>query len=414
MPDGMARLAFNMEQNYNTGYTRINGYRPVVTAGLPGGGPVRGVFIYNNVIYVFQDDALVSPTKCGLWQVIPDVYRIGSEADGDAQEDWGLNIIDTAGSFTEIVAMKDIGDADTTLLPGGFYEFTMHNFKASARGGTGAYLGVWDSSTKYIVGQQVTYPDGGALYIAIQDNKNKQPDTQASHWVVKDDSINVNYGSHNITGHSGNIYGTDGKNPAFEFDGTTLKQIDSSYTPNVPHHIEANGNRLALGFREGEVAMSAIGDPFNFDPVFGAGSVGTTDWLTAMMAGPDGVMYIFCKDKTYLYKGMGGPLEESELVKHNKNVGAYPYTAKMLAGHGLFYDTWGLTELAITEKYGDVTTESISANIQQALLGIQPNVADIHTDKAQYRVWFKDTDSAIGTVDNTNMSICLIVTLIQG
>ena len=442
MPYGKARIAFNYEQNYNTGYSRISGYRSLVTTGAgteldpivnntPGEGKILGIKVFNNQIFIFQNQ--VGGLTTGMWRVIPDEYRIGSEVDGDIPELWGSNIRVTMGSYIEIPASSMYqpkvdplaNDTDEPpiaiagLEPDGYYEFTIHNFKASARGGTGAYLGLWDDiddNTLINIGEQVMGSDSN-LYVAIQEHKkkaNRDPTTSSGYWTEVDDTISLPDASgneHDITGNSGWLYGVDGKNPAFEFDGTVLRQIDSSYTPNIPHHIESNGNRLALGFRDGEVAMSALGAPFVFNAIYGAGSVGTTDWLTGMMAGPDGVMYIFCKDKTYLMKGMGGPLDQSNLVKHNKDVGAYPYTPAMLAGHALFFDTWGLTELAVTDRFGDVITSSISANVQEALIGAQPVIGKVYRDKAQYRLWFKTTSTDSSTNPH---SISLIVTLIKG
>ena len=51
IPDGTARILYNYEQTYNSGYSRIKGYRKLVNTPLPGQGPVRGLTVFNNKLY---------------------------------------------------------------------------------------------------------------------------------------------------------------------------------------------------------------------------------------------------------------------------------------------------------------------------------------------------------------------------
>jgi len=48
MPDGMVRSAVNYEQGYNTGYTRISGYRDLVVGTTPGEGAILGTVLYTD------------------------------------------------------------------------------------------------------------------------------------------------------------------------------------------------------------------------------------------------------------------------------------------------------------------------------------------------------------------------------
>lgn len=345
IPEGVAREALNYEQNYDTGYSRINGYRKLVNDTTPGEGAVLGLVVYNDEIYMFRNK--VGGTEAGMWKATPAEYRIGSKASGDAANLWGTNIVVSNGQWDEVTT-------GVTLQPDGYYEFAEHNFKATASTTTTAAAG-----------------------------------------------------SHDISGHSGKLYGVDGKSPAFEFDGSTFTQITSTYTPNTPQHVAANGNRLALGFRAGEVAMSVAGSPTDFSGGT-AGSIGVTDFLTGMSPGPQGTLFLFTKDKTYVFYGMEGSLtaETAQLKKYSRNVGAFPYTVKTLGGMTLFYDTWGLTELQTSDRFGDIITNSLSAKVQTNLTARQPQTSVIVNSKAQYRLYTPTTNNA--------RTECLIATLIQG
>ena len=398
IPDGMARVAFNYEQNYNTGYTRISGYRNLVVGTVPGEGEILGTFIYDDKIYMLRNH--VGSLTTGLWIATPAVY----------DDSVSPATITSNGSWLEITDIVDSLGVATTLLPDGYYSFVIHNFKATADADN--YRGDYLSGTDYFVGDLVTDINGdlGTIGLVYHCDVNHKagPTMAILNWTLINWTTETPAGSHNISGSSGNLYGTDGINPAFEFNGTQLKQINSTYTPDVPMHIEANGNRLALGFRAGEVAMSELGNPHSYDPVYGAGSIGITDFLTGMMAGPDGVMYIFAKDKTYLLYGMGGPLAQAELKKHSKDVGANPFSMQMLGGHALFFDTWGLTELEVSDQFGDVVTSSLTKNIQNILLGQQVISSVVLKQKAQYRMYLPSDQGA--TVATT----CLMATLIRG
>lgn len=67
-----------------------------------------------------------------------------------------------------------------------------------------------------------------------------------------------------------NLYGVDGVNQAFEFDGVTFTQIAGAITPDAPKHIEALPSQvLLLAYRGGTFLFSGVGEPHQFSPVDG-------------------------------------------------------------------------------------------------------------------------------------------------
>lgn len=387
MPNGMAKLAQNFEQTYETGYTRIAGYRKLVNLATPGEGKILGTFMYDNDIYMFRNQ--VGGASTGLWRATPAEWNEGAEPP----------VVTSNGSWTEISApnIVDHLGAPVLLNPDGYYEFVAHNFQATAKD-YGEYRADWTTETDYFIGDMVRDSADALGYgvdaVIMCENTHTSDDLlgDTTFWKqIEWDSEATPADPHDLAGTSGNLYGVDGKNPAFEFNGTTLTQIDSTYATDTPSHIEANGNRLVLGFRSGEIAISVLGNPHLFDPVYGAGSIGVTDYLTGLLAGPDNVLYILCKNKIYLYYGMSGPLEQTELKKHSKDVGAMPYTEQSVSGSAMFYDTWGITDLQATDTFGDVSTNALSANIQTLLTNQIPQCSTVLRDKAQYRLYFNTT-----------------------
>ena len=72
--------------------------------------------------------------------------------------------------------------------------------------------GLWNTSTLYKKGQTVTY--GGAVYIALQENTNKNPYSEAADWskfvdgqqFEGDYSISTNYQKGDIVYYGGFLY----------------------------------------------------------------------------------------------------------------------------------------------------------------------------------------------------------------
>lgn len=351
MPEGMARVAFNYEQDYRGGYSRLAGYRKLVhpdDAPMPGIGPILGMTILDKDVVFFREKESggVGTGLIGVYVVMnPTKYLPDGSRD--------------PSSFTSIMEITNILDstgAPTTLTYAYYenkFEFAIHNFKATVP-----------------VIPSLIFPP----------------------------YIEEGYG------HPGalTVYGVDGINPPFElsYNPATfqyqLKQIDTTYT-KAPRHIEANGNRLAVGFRSGEVAISALGTPTDFSSAAGAGSIGVTDYLTGMQGQADGTLVIYTLSQVYMFYGMEGPLANAELKKHNKDIGAKPYTSAVLGEHHLGWGQYGLSDLQVSDRFGNVISGSVTNLVKKAYDFKRPLQASVLGYKSQYRLYF-DNESTFPTV----------------
>lgn len=70
---------------------------------VPGGGPIRGIQMFNGVTYAFRDDAEVDPTCCKVWK-------------------------STDAGWVEFHEVNDAAGAPDTIAPGGHYEFRQNTF----------------------------------------------------------------------------------------------------------------------------------------------------------------------------------------------------------------------------------------------------------------------------------------------
>jgi hypothetical protein len=83
----------------------------------------------------------------------------------------------------------------------------------------------------------------------------------------------INYNFFGTTG-THRMYGCDGKNKAFEWDGTYFTPIETGMAADTPKHISAHRNHLFLAFAKGSIQHSSIGDPYTWSAVTGAAELG--------------------------------------------------------------------------------------------------------------------------------------------
>lgn len=160
----------------------------------------------------------------------------------------------------------------------------------------------------------------------------------------------VNY---NFGGHSGSVkmYGVNGVDQAFEFDGTTFTQISTGMTTDTPNHIAAHKNYLFLSFPGGSLQNSPLADPTGtWTPVVGASEVMLGDEITNIVPVPGGNLAITGRNSTYVLYGTPGT--DLELRRHSETAGGFEYTAQFLDGVKVLNDN-GLIDLRTTEQYGD-------------------------------------------------------------
>jgi len=354
-------------------------------AAVPGSGPVRGVFEFNDVVYAFRDnagaDALVLyKSTAGGWVAVPFYYSVpftdggtDTPADGDtltqgvetalikrvvleggewqAGDAFGRLIIE-AGSGILFAAAATAGTADVTLadtqvqismLPGGRFEFEEHNFYG------------------------------------------QEPTTR--------------------------IYGCDGVNKAFEFDGDILVPISTGATTDTPTHVVAHKGFLFLSI--GSSAMhSAPGLPYNFTALSGAGELATGSAITEMLSMPGGTstatLGLFNRNNTSILYGTGPT--DWNLVTYNTGTGAVPFSAQNMS-QSFVFDDRGVNSVQTALQYGNFTQSTLTNTILPFITS-KINLMTASTlcrRKSQYRIFFSDGYGVFITVVNGKLLGCMPV-----
>lgn len=188
------------------------------------------------------------------------------------------------------------------------------------------------------------------------------------------------------------LYGVDGKNKAFAWDGTTYTQITSGATTDTPTHIEAHGYRLWLGLPGGLVRYSPVGDPTGTwaDSVT-SGVIGLGEEITGLVSLPGGALGLYGANAiALLYGSVSGASGDLQLKPHGLDVGARAHTLARFANDVLFLDRMGVQSLATTQNFGDFRASVVSDDLRpffESRRGAEKAALALH-DKGQYRIWF--------------------------
>lgn len=346
-------------------------YRALIQA-VPGSGPVLGVvfMVFNNVdhLYAFRADAggtqaLLYETSPSGWMLIPYKNTVEFTAGGAVEPADGATL--TQGGVTAVVrrVMARSGTWTGSSAAGAFVIDTPigGSFSAGAAtltGGATVTLGGADTA--------ITMQPGGRFEFD-KENFSGQ-------------------------GTSRRIYGADGANKAFEFDGTILAPITTGLVDDRPLHIRCHRGFLFLSYRS-SLIYSAAGLPYRYSPVDGAGEIAVGDDITNMttMPGSQQVATLGVVQRTRTSFLYGTAPENWELVTYSGSNGARAYSVQNLFDT-LMFDTFGVGRLQATLAYGNFAAAALTRNILPYIERVRGQVAAsiVNRTKGQYRAFFED------------------------
>lgn len=201
------------------------------------------------------------------------------------------------------------------------------------------------------------------------------------------------------TGTSELIYGSDGVNPAFVFDGTDFTQITIDGESRAPSYCAAHNMVLFLGIDDGTVYYSAVGEPTNFDPLADAGVFGGGDFLTGLVPTIGGALCVQMRNKiAMLYGSNPTDWEKRDLRNHDDQIGAIPFSTCTYSD--LYYlDDRGITSLTASQNFGNFQSATFSRGVNPFLRIRRGGFACSHVSKRknQMRWYFNPTAALTGS-----------------
>lgn len=354
-------------------------YRGDISA-VPGSGDVLHLEFLDDVLYAWRNNSGDTAT---------DVYK--STSSGWTQVALGRELAFTSGGTTEITEGQTITGATsgaTAVLTRVMLE-------------SGSWAG-GDAAGKFIFASQTGTFQAENIDVGVSSNLATIAGDSSAITLTKDgdyESIVENF-----TGAAGTrrIYGCDGVNRGFEFDGSVYCPIDTGMGTDTPDHAGSLRNHLFFGFGA-SAQHSGVGTPYSWTIVTGASELALGDVITGFKEQPgaegDGSLAIFMRNRLNILYGTSSA--DWVLVKYRDEVGAYSKTIQEF-GVTLMLDDRGVDSLSTVQDFGNFQNNVLSNDILP-WINERKNLSTgscVSRDKSQYRLFFSDKYALYVTVKN--------------
>jgi len=347
---------------------------------IPGSGPVQGVVEADldgngEVVYAFRSNGtntLLYKSSSSGWTNIPFNFEVSFTAGGASAPADGATL--TQGGVTATIKRVMLQDgewADSDAV-GRFIIGTPSggNFAAGAATIGGINVTLSGAQT------QITLSPGGLFEFDIG----------------------------NFIGASSGrrIYGCDGVNRGFEFDGTVFAPITTGFSSDVPKHVKVHKKHLFFAFNS-SIGHSGIGFPYKWTADSGALEIGCGDTITNFISqsgnADTAVLGVTTRSNTHFLYGTSAA--NWNLISYNNGVGGAHYTAQLLE-QGYWFSGSGIVNVRTTSAFGDFMQSSMTSRIPQFVVAQRSKnmFAVTHHTKHQYRVYFNDGQALYTTIVN--------------
>lgn len=351
-----------------------NLYRADITV-VPGSGPVRGVCYYNGTVYAWRDNAggtamAIHKSSGAGWTAVPLGFELRFTVGSGTQPAEGSSV--TKGAVSAVVRRVVIESG---------------TFGA----GTAAGRLIIDAPT----GGNFS---AGAFTAGITANCSG---IQTAITLLPGSRVRTRIGSFGGANNT-RIYGCDGINRGFEFDGTVYVPIVTGNAVDTPTRLAIHASRLFLAFGS-SVQFSVIVKPYQWLAVNGAGEFAMDDNVTDMISlpgsgGGSAMLIASLKSTSILY---GTTSSTFERVPYSVGIGAVSDTAQRMEQTYAFSER-GIIKLDQSQNYGNFDTATLTFNIRPFVESRRTLAVagGLNRDKSQYRVFFSDGFALYATIVN--------------
>lgn len=194
------------------------------------------------------------------------------------------------------------------------------------------------------------------------------------------------------------IYGAHGLPRAFAYNGDFFYKIHTQADPekDQPRHLAYHHGHLVLGFDDGRVDISVVGQPYNFAGVMGASEWSIGDKVTGLLPLSGTILGMFGSKSIWGLSGTTVDNFSTQVI--SPNIGAVEYTVTDM-GFPVYANAYGIYTLAQTQQYGDYLGTPMSQDVSPWL---RPRLVRKYTSdkevvvawpvrsKNQYRLAFAD------------------------
>jgi hypothetical protein len=378
---------------------RNSGYQP------SGSGPIRGVAYFQNDLYCWRDNGSSTNLRFKKWKWAGAVTT-GSlfhsvDLGVETQFQAGSGSAPAVGSYLSQTTVSGTARARVrkVLLESGTWGSgtAAGRFFTDAFDSVGFFLpgALTSGATATLIlptnsiSYNVAMSSGGTASVDIASTLKPGGRVQ---WVLG--TFNSSEGQ--------KLYGCDGVNRAFEFDGSVYIPINSGMSNDAPTNVAIHKNYLWLSFGP-SIQNSAIGDPYSFSPVLGANEFLVPEDVTALQTLPgtvaSGALAVFSDSNTFILYGSGS--STWNLVPFNNGVGAKPYTVQTMdSAYAL--DDKGVVSMSTTLNFGNFDSATLTFHVREFIKSRRgtATASALNREKNQLRMFFSDGSGLYMTIVN--------------
>jgi hypothetical protein len=349
---------------------------------VPGSGPIRGVAYLNGAVYAWRNN--VVGTALGLyktsstgWQAVNLGYELAfNTGTGTAIAD-GDSISNLTGTATGVVSRVVVENGTAWAAATGKLILS-------------STTGTWAAADQIRVGgvQRATATGAAQAIVPLPGGRVE--------------TVTSNMGGANSKTR---IYGADGKNRGFEFDGSVYVPIRTGMTVDTPNHVAVHKNYLFFSFGS-SVQNSSVAGPYIWNSVLGANEIVLPEDVTCFQSMPGNAstaaLAIYTKNNTHMLYGVASGAWN--LVPYDKGTGAAAYTAQTITD-AYALDDRGVMAMQSSLNYGNFDSSTLTFAIRpwiQARRGMA-TASGVNREKSQYRVFYSDGSGLYVTIVNGKM-----------
>jgi hypothetical protein len=351
-------------------------YRAVIQP-VPGSGPVRGVAYYAGSVYAWRDNT--SGTALGMYKSSGAGWTtvlFGSQlsfSSGTTQINDGATITGGSSGATAIV-MRAVLESGAWGAAGAG-RLIVKSITGTFTAGEAIKVGATSCATMTAVPTQITLLPGGNVQTVANNFGGAQPTK---------------------------LYGCDGLNCGWEFDGTTLVPIRTGMASDTPQCVVVHKSFLFFAFGP-SIQFSALNLPYQWSAVVGAGEIVTDNPVTGFSILPGnqstGALGVFTTSTTYILYGTGA--STWQMVPFNTGLGATFNTVQNMEQSYQLADR-GVVSMNTSKNYGNFDSDTLTLAVRpfiQAHRG-KATAAGLNREKGQYRIFYSDGYGLYITINN--------------
>ena len=326
--------------------------------------PVRGVSLLKGLLYCFVDNAggtageIYKSTSSG-WTQVSLLTEISFNT--------GIGTISEGDTITQLTSGAT-AFVDRAVLESGAWETD-----AAGRLIISSITGTFDATNDLQVGA-VTQATATSLATAITIAPGGRYET-----------VSYNFGGDvDLT----RLYGCDGINRGFEFDGTIYVPISTGLPDDTPLHVTAHKLQLFFSYRSSSF-NSSVGTPYEWSAITGASEISISDNITGFQPLAGDALSIFGRNNTKQLNGNN--IDDFQLDNVSSEIGAFNYSVQQMEST-FALDDRGIIRMVASDAYGNFQQLVLSRRIQKLVDDMKPvfTASTVYRSKDQYRLYGSD------------------------